>query len=59
MLRQKKIISSKEKPIKILGNGEFSKSLKVSAHKFSKQAMEKIKRNGGTVEIIPFKTIQK
>ena len=38
--------------IKILGNGELSKKLTVKAHKFSKQAAEKIEAAGGKVEVI-------
>ncbi|NLX61425.1 MAG: 50S ribosomal protein L15 [Tissierellia bacterium] len=38
--------------IKILGNGELSKKLTVKAHKFSKQAIEKIEAAGGKVEVI-------
>ncbi len=35
-------------PIKILGNGELSKALKVTAHKFSQSARDKIERVGGS-----------
>jgi large subunit ribosomal protein L15 len=38
--------------VKILGDGELSKSLTVKAHKFSKAAQAKIEANGGTVEVI-------
>ncbi|NPA52410.1 MAG: 50S ribosomal protein L15 [Aquificae bacterium] len=38
--------------VKILGNGEITKPLKVKAHKFSKSAQEKIQSAGGSVEII-------
>jgi len=39
--------------VKILGDGEITKPLKVKAHKFSKSAEEKIKQAGGEIEIIP------
>ena len=39
--------------LKILGNGEIKKKLKVSAHRFSKSAEEKIKQAGGEAIIIP------
>ncbi|MBK9293105.1 MAG: 50S ribosomal protein L15 [Oligoflexia bacterium] len=39
-------------PIKILGTGNLSKKLQVKAHKFSAQALEKIKSAGGSVEEI-------
>ncbi len=38
--------------IKILGDGELTKNFKVSAHKFSKSAREKIINAGGNVEVI-------
>ncbi len=37
-------------PVKILGNGELLKALKVTAHKFSKTARDKIERVGGSCE---------
>jgi len=38
--------------IKILGDGELTKPLKIKAHKFSKTAIEKIRTAGGEVEVI-------
>ncbi len=38
--------------VKILGDGELTKPLKVKAHKFSKSAEEKIKQAGGEIEVI-------
>ena len=38
--------------VKILGDGELTKSLTVKAHKFSKSAQAKIEAAGGTVEVI-------
>jgi large subunit ribosomal protein L15 len=35
--------------VKILGNGDLSKKLSVTAHRFSKTAAEKIEAAGGTV----------
>ena len=37
----------RDMPIKILGDGEAGKALKITAHKFSKQAVEKITAAGG------------
>ena len=42
--------------LKVLGDGEFSKKLKVAAHRFSKTAIEKIEKAGGEVVILPGKT---
>jgi large subunit ribosomal protein L15 len=36
----------------ILGRGELDKPLTIKAHRFSKKAVEKIEKAGGTVEII-------
>ena len=38
--------------VKILGDGELTKSLKVTAHAFSKSAKEKIEKAGGTISMI-------
>jgi len=42
--------------LKVLGDGELTKKLKVSAHRFSKSAIEKIEKAGGEVVILPGKT---
>lgn len=41
--------------VKILGDGELSKKLTVSAHRFSKSAEEKITAAGGSVNKLPAK----
>ena len=38
--------------IKVLASGDFTKSLTVQAHKFSKSAVAKIEAAGGKVEVI-------
>ncbi|RMF97643.1 MAG: 50S ribosomal protein L15 [Candidatus Schekmanbacteria bacterium] len=38
--------------IKVLGDGELTKALKISAHFFSKKALEKIKNAGGEAIIL-------
>lgn len=38
--------------VKILGDGELTKSLTVKAAKFTKSAVEKIEACGGKVEVI-------
>jgi large subunit ribosomal protein L15 len=52
LLKEKRLVRSSAKLVKILGNGELSKKLSVSAHKFSKTAEEKIKKAGGAIEVI-------
>ena len=51
-LREKRLIRSGSKPIKILGEGELTKPLVVRAHGFSKGARGKITAAGGTAEVI-------
>ncbi len=38
--------------LKILGNGELTRKITIKAHVFSKAALEKIEKAGGTVEVI-------
>ena len=51
ILKDKGIVNCIE-AVKILGEGELTKPLKVKAHKFSKSAEAKIKAAGGSCEII-------
>ena len=51
VLRKTGVISTKH-PVKILGDGELTVALTVSAHKFSKSAQEKITRAGGKFEVL-------
>jgi large subunit ribosomal protein L15 len=46
------LIKSNRFAVKILGNGDLTKSLKVSANKFSQSAKDKIIAAGGSVEEI-------
>jgi large subunit ribosomal protein L15 len=41
------LCSSKKELIKILGNGELTSAISITAHKFSKSAQEKIEKAGG------------
>jgi len=41
--------------LKVLADGELTKRLKVHAHKFSRQAVEKIEKAGGEVVVLPGK----
>ena len=52
LLKKKGIIRKLNDGVKILGNGELSKSLTVKAHKFSKTAQDKIEAVGGKAEVI-------
>lgn len=46
------LIDDKEAQVKILGDGELTKPLTIKAHRFSKSAIEKIKKTGGKIEIL-------
>ncbi len=48
------LVSSKENPVVILGNGEIEKALKLKVQRVSKGAKEKIEKAGGSVEVLPF-----
>ncbi len=52
LLQARGLLRNQRNPIKILGNGEVSKSLTVAAHKFTQSAREKLEAAGGTVEEI-------
>lgn len=47
-----RLISSADKPVKILGEGEISKSLTVRANAYSASAAKKIEAAGGKAEVI-------
>jgi large subunit ribosomal protein L15 len=51
VLRKAGVIKTKH-PVKILGDGELTVALSVSAHKFSKSAQEKIVKAGGKAEVL-------
>jgi large subunit ribosomal protein L15 len=52
LLKEAKVIKKIYDGVKILGNGELTKSLTVKAHKFTKSASEKIEAAGGKIEVI-------
>ncbi|MBF0330648.1 MAG: 50S ribosomal protein L15 [Candidatus Omnitrophica bacterium] len=51
-LKKAQLISSRRRAYKILSRGELKKALVVKAFAFSADAVEKIKKAGGTIEII-------
>ncbi len=53
LLRSSGVAKGIWQELKILGDGNLSKSLAVSAHRFSKQAREKILAAGGSVTEVP------
>ncbi len=55
LLHEKNVAKGRYDELKILGNGELTKSLTVSAHRFSASAKEKIEKAGGTCVLLPTK----
>lgn len=57
-LRDRGLIKGRFDKLKILGDGELSKSVTVSAHAFSKSAAAKIEKAGGKVQVLAPKQAQ-
>ena len=52
ILKEKKLINKKYLKLKILGTGEIKKNIEIAAHFASKQALSKIEKAGGKINII-------
>ena len=52
ILKEKNLIGKKYLKLKILGTGEIKKNIEISAHFTSKQALSKIEKVGGKINII-------
>jgi large subunit ribosomal protein L15 len=52
VMYQTGLISKKDGPVKILGNGELKSKLEVTAHAFSKSAVAKIEAAGGKATVL-------
>jgi len=52
LLRERRLVRSNAKLVKVLGRGNIETALTVRAHKFSRTASEKIAAAGGQIEII-------
>ncbi|MCC7307797.1 MAG: 50S ribosomal protein L15 [Acidobacteria bacterium] len=52
VLHQRGLIKKAKHDLVILGNGDVSKGLKISAHRFTKTAKDKIERAGGSATLI-------
>jgi large subunit ribosomal protein L15 len=55
LLRDRGLIKKAKHDLVILGSGELTKGLKISAHRFTKKAKEKIEAAGGTAAVIETK----
>lgn len=52
-LREKALANYRYDVLKVLGKGELTKALNVTAHRFSQSAREKIEAAGGTCNVLP------
>ncbi len=52
VMHKRGLIKKAKHDIVVLGNGDIKKALKVSAHRFTKSAREKIEKAGGAVTVI-------
>jgi large subunit ribosomal protein L15 len=54
LMHGRRLVRTKNKAVKILGEGTLSKPLTVRAHGFSSKAKEKIESVGGRTESLPY-----
>ena len=52
ILKEKNLVNKKFLKLKILGTGEIKKNIEISANFASKQALSKIEKAGGKINII-------
>src|SRR2546421_8106655 len=52
ILHERGLIKKAKHDLVVLGTGEVSKSLSISAHRFTKSAKDKIEKGGGTATVI-------
>jgi large subunit ribosomal protein L15 len=52
VLHERGLIKKAKKDVVVLGTGELTKPLRVSAHRFTKSAREKIEKAGGVATVI-------
>ena len=57
VLKERGIIKYGDLPVKVLGSGEVSRAIEVSAHQFSGSARKKIEKSGGTVIVLDESTL--
>ena len=51
-MMEKGLVSTLRPGVKVLGTGELTKALKITAHAFSGSAKEKIEKAGGSCNLI-------
>lgn len=53
------LIKNTKQPVKILGDGDISRPLRITAHKFSASAQQKIEAAGGTITTLPWTVVRR
>jgi large subunit ribosomal protein L15 len=53
LLIERGMIPKKATIVKLLGNGELSKKLTIKLHRASKNAIAKVEKAGGTIDLLP------
>jgi large subunit ribosomal protein L15 len=56
-LMESGVVKKKHAGLKILGSGELTRKIAVKAHIYSKSALEKIQKAGGTAEVVAKPTV--
>ena len=59
VMRAAGLIKNLKRPVKILGDGEVNRPLKITAHKFSASARAKIEAAGGTITELPWTVVRR
>src|SRR5688572_8832430 len=59
LLLEAGLIKNFKRPVKILGDGELDRPIKITAHKFSKTAREKIEAAGGSITELPWTVVRR
>lgn len=57
-LKARRLVGKVKDGIKILGNGDISKKLVIEVEKISAAAKEKVEKAGGSVQLIPEKSVK-
>ena len=52
LLHERGLIKKAKRDVVVLGTGELSKALRISAHRFTRSAREKIEKAGGAATLI-------
>jgi large subunit ribosomal protein L15 len=59
VMQQAGLIKNLKHPVKILGDGEVDRPIRITAHKFSGSARAKIEAAGGTVTELPWTVVRR